>query len=103
MTKSEELANTPEQLLARAYALRGNDPDATLKLYADWAETYDQTMLDGLSYRSPQRIASLAAMTEARRDVRVLDVGCGTVISPLIALMQDQVNATRELGCEPAF
>ena len=78
MTKNDELANTPEQLLARAYSLDGNDPDATLKLYADWAETYDQTMLDGLSYRSPQRIASLAAMTEARRDVRVLDVGCGT-------------------------
>jgi len=78
LTKNDELASTPEQLLARAYALRGNDPDATLKLYADWAETYDQTMLDGLSYRSPERIASLAAMTEARRDVRVLDVGCGT-------------------------
>ena len=78
MTKNDELANTPEQLLARAYALGGNDPDTTLKLYADWAETYDQTMLDGLSYQSPQQIASLAAMTEARRDVRVLDVGCGT-------------------------
>jgi len=65
MTKKDELANTPEQLLARAYALRSNDPDETLKLYADWAETYDQTMLDGLSYRSPQRIATLAAMTEA--------------------------------------
>ncbi len=78
MTKNDELANTPEQLLARAYALGGNDPEATLKLYADWAETYDQTMLDGLSYQSPQQIASLAAMTEARRDVRVLDVGCGT-------------------------
>ena len=78
MTKNNELENTPEQLLARAYALRSNDPAATLKLYADWAETYDQTMLDGLSYRSPQRIATLAAETEARRDVRVLDVGCGT-------------------------
>ena len=78
MTKNDELRNTPEQLLARAYALSGNDADATLKLYADWAETYDQTMLDGLSYQSPQRIASLAAMTEAQRDVRVLDVGCGT-------------------------
>jgi predicted TPR repeat methyltransferase len=78
MTKNDQLENSPEQLLARAYALRGNDPDETLKLYADWAETYDQTMLDGLSYRSPQRIATLAAQTEARRDVRVLDVGCGT-------------------------
>ena len=75
---SHELENTPELLLARAYALRGDDPDATLKLYADWAETYDQTMLDGLAYRSPQRIATLAAVTEPRRDARVLDVGCGT-------------------------
>jgi len=29
--------------------------------------------------------------------------GCGTVISPLIALMQDQVNATRELGVRASF
>ena len=78
MTKNHGLENTPEQLLARAYALRGDDPDETLKLYADWAETYDQTMLDGLSYRSPQRIATLAAEGVAARDVRALDVGCGT-------------------------
>ena len=78
MAKNHGLENFPEQLLARAYALRGNDPDETLKLYADWAETYDQTMLEGLAYRSPQQIAKLAAMYEPRRDVRVLDVGCGT-------------------------
>ncbi len=75
---SRELENTPELLLARAYALRGDDPDETLKLYADWAETYDRTMLDGLAYRSPQQIAALVALTEERRGVRVLDVGCGT-------------------------
>ena len=78
MTKNHGANNTPEQMLSRAYALRGNDPDETLKLYADWAETYDQTMLDGLAYLSPQQIATLAAMTEPRRDARVLDVGCGT-------------------------
>ena len=74
-------------MLARAYALRANDSDETLKLYADWAETYDQTMLDGLAYRSPQRVATLAAETEARRDVRVLDVGCGT------GLLADRLRA----------
>ena len=78
VTKNFGPENTPKQLLDRAYALRGDDPDKTLKLYADWAETYAQTMLDGLSYSSPQRIAALAAGTEARRDTRVLDVGCGT-------------------------
>ena len=30
-------------------------------------------------------------------------VGCGIVISPLIALMQDQVNAMRELGVRASF
>jgi len=78
VAKNYELEDTPEQLLARAYALRGNDPEETLRLYSDWAETYDQTMLGGLSYRSPQRIAALAAVTEVRRDARILDVGCGT-------------------------
>ena len=78
MAKNYGLEDTPEQLLARAYALRGNDPEETLRLYSDWAETYDQTMLGGLSYRSPQRIAALAAVTEVRRDARILDVGCGT-------------------------
>lgn len=78
MAKNYELEDTPEQLLARAYALRGNDPEETLRLYSDWAETYDQTMLGGLSYSSPQRVAALAAVTEQRRNARILDVGCGT-------------------------
>ena len=67
MTKDHEFENTPEQMLARAYALTANDSEETLRLYADWAETYDQTMLDGLAYRSPQRIATLAAVAEPRR------------------------------------
>ena len=78
MTKDHEFEVTPNELLARAYALSANDPEETLRLYADWAETYDQTMLDRLAYCSPQRIAMLAAVAEPRRDVRVLDVGCGT-------------------------
>ena len=49
MTKDHEFENTPEQMLARAYALTANDSEETLRLYADWAETYDQTMLDGLA------------------------------------------------------
>ena len=41
-------------------------------------------MLDGLAYRSPQLIAALVAVTEERRDVRVLDVGCGLAYSQTV-------------------
>jgi predicted TPR repeat methyltransferase len=34
--------------------------------------------LAGFPYSSPRRIAALAAVTELRRDAKVLDVGCGT-------------------------
>ncbi|MGB1156512.1 MAG: class I SAM-dependent DNA methyltransferase [Alphaproteobacteria bacterium] len=67
-----------EELLARAYALDGADPAETRALYRDWAQTYDGTMLDGLGYVSPQKIAALAAEMLADKAAPVLDVGCGT-------------------------
>ena len=67
-----------EDLLRRAYALSGEDPAETKALYRDWAETYDGTMMDGLAYVSPIKIAALLAKHQPDRDMRVLDVGCGT-------------------------
>lgn len=67
-----------EALLRRAYALDSANPDETRALYRDWAETYDGTMLDGLGYVSPQKIAGLAAAHISDRRAPVLDVGCGT-------------------------
>ena len=64
------------QLLERAYAL---DSDAQSRaLYRDWAETYDDTMLQGLQYQSPQTVARLLADHLPDRQAVVLDVGCGT-------------------------
>ena len=67
---------TPDDLLQRAYAL-DNEADAQL-LYEDWAQTYDQTMLEGLKYLTPQRTAALLAQSLEVRDEPVLDVGSGT-------------------------
>ena len=64
------------QLLERAYALDSDEKSRAL--YRDWAQTYDQTMLQGLSYQSPAVVADLLARHLAARDVAVLDVGCGT-------------------------
>lgn len=67
-----------EELLRRAYELDGANPEETRALYRDWAETYDGTMLDGLGYVSPKKIAALAALQLPDKAAAVLDVGCGT-------------------------
>ena len=64
------------QLLERAYAL--NSDAQSRALYRDWAETYDETMLQGLQYQSPATVARLLADHLPARQARVLDIGCGT-------------------------
>ena len=64
------------QLLERAYALDSDEKSRAL--YRDWAETYDETMLKGLAYLSPGKVADLLAAQLPDRRAVVLDVGCGT-------------------------
>jgi SAM-dependent methyltransferase len=62
--------------LAAAYAVDG--PDASRKLYADWAGTYDEGFVDRLGYEAHDRVAeTFVAGHQAGQDP-VLDVGCGT-------------------------
>jgi len=65
-----------QALLARAYALRSDAESRAL--YRDWAATYDQTMVEGLQYRSPTVVVDLLRPHLANAQARVLDVGCGT-------------------------
>lgn len=62
--------------LRRAYALASSAEGEAL--YAEWAPTYDQTMVDGLGYVSHQRLVEVFVAQVAWRDRAVLDVGCGT-------------------------
>jgi len=63
-------------LLERAYAI--DSDDTSRALYRDWAETYDETMLQGLGYRSPATVARLLGEHLTDRQASVLDIGCGT-------------------------
>jgi len=76
----KETAGKNEELLARAYALANDDEARTL--YRDWAGTYDETMLDGLGYLTPQKTANLLACSLKDKGkyagLRILDVGAGT-------------------------
>ena len=60
--------------LTAALALTG--PDAALKLYRDWAATYDSTFAAGMEYNLPAHVAR--AFLAAGGQGPVLDVGAGT-------------------------
>lgn len=64
------------ELLRRAYGL--SDMAESAQLYTEWAETYDQTMVDGLGYLSPKHLGDLLAGVVQWRDRPVADLGCGT-------------------------
>ena len=61
--------------LSGAYALTG--PDDCLRLYADWADSYDSDFAAGMAYRLPAETAA-AWMRAAAPTGPVLDVGAGT-------------------------
>jgi len=65
--------NTPD--LNAAYALE--TPDDSRRLYADWAQTYDQEFATDMQYRMPQIVAMIYA-ENAVGSKPVLDVGAGT-------------------------
>ena len=64
------------KLLERAYALDSDEESRAL--YRDWAETYDETMLQGLLYQSPPTVARHLAEHLPDRTAALLDIGCGT-------------------------
>ncbi len=57
-----------------AYALQS--PEDSLKLYSDWAETYDETFAKASGYQMPEAVAE--AFVRADGQGPVLDVGAGT-------------------------
>ncbi len=67
-----------DAMLAAAYAVDG--PDANRSLYADWADTYDETFIERSGYVYHQRVAELLLAGFDATSGPVLDVGCGTGI-----------------------
>lgn len=64
------------ELLKRAYEVRTKDE--IRDLYKDWAESYDQDMVNELDYVGPDNIAQLLASHLTDKTTKILDVGCGT-------------------------
>lgn len=75
-----------------AYALK--TPEDSKKLYATWAESYDETFAEAHDYLSPRLVAE--AFREAGGCGPVLDVGAGTGLcgAALVGLGVGPVEAT---------
>lgn len=98
--------STKAPSLDTAYALE--TPEDSLRLYADWAETYDQTFAKASDYLLPQIVAE--AFSKAGGKGPVLDVGAGTGlcaaalaaqgISPIDAtdISQDMLDVAADKG-----
>lgn len=67
-----------KNFLSQSYNLETQDD--TLAHYEAWAETYDQELSEN-DYAQPQRCATALANHLGKRDIRILDIGCGTGLS----------------------
>ena len=62
----KQLDGAAEALLKRAYA--ADKPDDQLALYRDWADTYDDHLIDGLKYLAPDAVAAHGALPDLASD-----------------------------------
>lgn len=70
-----------QQFLNSAYDLENSD--ATRNLYRDWAESYEEEIIEN-GYASPVRTAEALVKCNAPLNVPLLDIGCGTGLSGVI-------------------
>ncbi len=69
-----QMPKTPS--LDAAYRL--NTPDDSLRLYRDWAPTYDRDFAAAQGYTYPSEVAKIFADRASLEDAPILDVGAGT-------------------------
>ena len=70
------MAKNPEDILKRVSTLEIGD--SSRDIYDDWSAIYDNHLNDDFGYISPQIAARALAETGARRDIAIIDYGCGT-------------------------
>lgn len=85
----------PESDLETAYAIDG--PDGARKLYAGWADTYDDGFGAAFGYVAPREVARI--YRDLGADAPVLDVGAGTglVAAHLGGVAADALDISPEM------
>lgn len=89
---------TDDPDLDSAYALQ--TPEDSKRLYADWAETYDQSFAETSDYQLPEIVAQAFAAAGGQGPVLDLGAGtglCGEVLAPLITGGMDGTDISPEM------
>ena len=80
MAKEKKTSKT--SFVDEAYSLE--DKDSMAHFYEKWADDYDRQMVDNLNYLSPNLIAQQLIKFLDEKNVRILDVGCGTGLTSVL-------------------
>ena len=82
--------------LDKAYEING--PEDAKRMYADWAETYDESFGAAWGYIAPREIAGILK-GEINPEAEILDIGAGTglVAEHLQGLTVDALDITPEM------
>ena len=68
-----------KKFLDKMYSLTDQTSAAEVaSIYDEWADTYDSEIVDELGYAMPDRVAAMLPALLESRDIRILDIGCGT-------------------------
>ena len=88
---------TSDTELDRAYGIDG--ADGARRLYADWADTYDDSFARAWGYAAPRRIAEAFLAAGGAAAQPVLDIGAGTglVAEALPGLVIDGIDISPEM------
>jgi predicted TPR repeat methyltransferase len=70
------MGNGPDEILGRVSHL--SDGDSSRDIYDDWSGDYDSHLLEEFGYVSQQVAARALAEAGDRRDIEIVDYGCGT-------------------------
>ena len=70
------MGKTPDDILHRVSNLEIGD--SSCDIYDDWSDTYDDHLVDEFGYLSPGVAADALAAAVDKRDIEIVDYGCGT-------------------------